>query len=117
MDVIESIFWTGFTMACTVIIVVTCVYATMFMGSKLTQYLYDVFGDPQKQSDAEVEVAMGIVALVFAFSRLIFTIVTLKEGQLTLWIFNGAVARSCAEICVALGLLTLAVAALHVLLR
>lgn len=87
------------------------------MGFKLTQHLHDLFGDPQKQLDAEVVGAMAVVALVFAFFRLIFTISTLVEGQLTLWIFNGAVARSCAEICVALGLLTLAVATLHVLLR
>lgn len=115
MDVIESIFWTGFTMACTITIVVTCVFATGTMSFKLTQYLYDLSEDPQKQFDAEVGAAMAVVALVFAFFRLIFIIVALEEGQLTLWIFNGVVARSCAEVCVALGLLTLAVAALHVL--
>lgn len=90
--------------------------ATVIMGNKLIKYLYDPVGDRQKELAGDMLVAMGVIVLAMVFFRVIFTPAWL-ESDVTLWIFNGVVARSCAEVCMALWLLKLAAAALHTLRR
>lgn len=115
MDIVESIFWTGFTIACTITVIVTCGLATMIMDFKLIQLLHDLLEDPGKELEAEPAVATAMMALGLVVVRVIATLAT--QDDLTPWIFNGVVARSCAEVCVALGLLKFALAALQILLR
>ncbi|KEQ67390.1 uncharacterized protein M437DRAFT_61800 [Aureobasidium melanogenum CBS 110374] len=103
-------------MACTVAVIATGGSATVIMGSKLIKYLNDPVEDEQKELADDMVVAIGVIVLAVVFFRVIFTLAWL-ESDVTVWIFNGVVARSCAEVCVTLGLLKLAAAALHTLRR
>lgn len=102
-------------MACTIAVVVTSILAAVIMDFKLILHLHDLFEDPQKELEAEPAVATAMMTLGLVVFRVIATLAT--QEDVTPWIFNGVVARSCAEVCVALGLLKFAVAALQILLR
>lgn len=100
-------------MACTISIVVTCGLVPVIVGWWLIDPLPDLSGDEQEVSEDHAGAAVAVVVLLMVVFRVISTL----EGEVTPWIFNGVVARSCAEVSVALALLKLALAALNILLR
>jgi hypothetical protein len=117
MDCIESIFLVSATIAC----VITVFSATVIVGVKAQTPLANLFcQDPKDRprhqnyiSRGEATFFTGAITVVLAMVTLVTEFAKLEEGGhiVTMWIFNKTIAKGCAEVLVALGMLRLMLAA------
>jgi hypothetical protein len=117
MDCIESILLVGVTIACVVATFSTTVIVGVKVQSPLADLIHEGPSDrPRDQNHigrGEAAVFTGVITVVLAIVALFVEFVKLYESghTVTMWIFNKTIAKGCAEVLVAFGMLRLMLAA------
>jgi hypothetical protein len=117
MDCIESILLVGTTIACVVVVLSATVIVGVKIQSPLADLVYQSLNNGPRGRDhidrGEATGFTGLITVMLAIVTLVTEFKKLEESGhiVTLWVFNKTIAKGCAEVLVALGMLRLVLAA------
>lgn len=113
MDSIVSTVQVGATVACVIVVFSATINMGVKILSPLTKSIHQSLFDGHKQQDpsgrGDALFLTGLISVFLTIVTLFIELVKLDDDEtvVTLWIFNSAVVKGCAEVLVASGLLRL----------